>query len=331
MTLTRGSRGEHVHRVHGLSHPLSMRDWGRRTLSLSGDWVNRFKSRSPTPKPVAHETRPAKETAGKSHCIYSHRAPIFTYIAAAQVEFPSHGAQTPSHRAYPNKSPKSPTFPRLATRHLTSRPRTPSALRASTPRYQNVHARGTPSTPPLSSSERPRMSRSTSSSAGLGDGLSSAMPRSAKRWARTAHLHEVKSAAAVLTRGTESAQSQKEHQKIIDVVHGSGSASSSRTALVRSGDAAATDVFSSRSETVLTPTASKGKGKLSRPTLSPLRLSTSSDLPRLCVASAPSSDADGAEGDAWVDTDADGSESESGLVTAAAITPSSTRQAVTAM
>ena len=49
MALTRGSRGEPVLRSEGRprSRATSMREWGKRQLSLSGDWVNRFKNANP--------------------------------------------------------------------------------------------------------------------------------------------------------------------------------------------------------------------------------------------------------------------------------------------
>lgn len=47
MALTRGSRGEPVRSDLGpRSRTTSMREWGKRHLSLSGDWVNRFKNSS---------------------------------------------------------------------------------------------------------------------------------------------------------------------------------------------------------------------------------------------------------------------------------------------
>lgn len=49
MALTRGSRGEPVRSDLGpRSRTTSMREWGKRHLSLSGDWVNRFKNSSQT-------------------------------------------------------------------------------------------------------------------------------------------------------------------------------------------------------------------------------------------------------------------------------------------
>ena len=69
MTLTRGSRGEHAsaHRAAGSTRHMGMREWGRRTLSFSGDWVARFRSRSPTPKPVARpDPKPSEHHEGTS-------------------------------------------------------------------------------------------------------------------------------------------------------------------------------------------------------------------------------------------------------------------------
>ncbi|KAH9922926.1 uncharacterized protein B0H18DRAFT_497745 [Fomitopsis serialis] len=314
MTLTRGSRGEHasVHRVPGSGRPMGMREWGRRTLSISGDWVSRFRSRSPTPKPV---TRPESRQSDK--------APAHT------VEFPSQSTQTPSsHRPFLSSSPRSPTFPRSATRHLTSRPRTPSALRVSTPRFQNLHARSTQTPPP---SARPQMTRSSSSSAGFGTGFGTtvigSVPRSAKRWARSSHLHEVKTTSGVQGRAPDTARPESE--KAFDGVHEGDSAGSSRTVLASEGATPAGDVFSPQPESASTPTASQGKSRQLRPKLSPLRFSASTDLPRLCVVSNPASDAEGSEGDAWVDTDADGSESEPGVV-APGIAPSLARHAIPA-
>ncbi|TFY63823.1 hypothetical protein EVJ58_g3013 [Rhodofomes roseus] len=259
MALTRGSRGEHasVHRVPDAGRPMGMREWGRRTLSLSGDWVNRFRSRSPTPKPVS---RPESRQTDKN--------------PAEQVDFPSQSTQTPSHRPFLSTSPRSPTFshPRSATRHLSSRPRTPSSLRVSTPRYHNLHARSTQTTSTPPPSARPQMTRSTSSSAGFGSGFGTtaieSVPRSAKRWARSAHLHEVKSTSGVQSRAPDSARMGAE--ETLGTVRETESAESSRTVLVSEGATPAVDVFSPRPEAPPTPTASKGKGKQLRPTLSPL-------------------------------------------------------------
>jgi hypothetical protein len=48
MGLTRGSRGESPaqHAASSVNLHRSMREWGRRNLNLSGDWVDRFRKRS---------------------------------------------------------------------------------------------------------------------------------------------------------------------------------------------------------------------------------------------------------------------------------------------
>ena len=57
MALTRGSRNEPVRTGESeggsvRSRTDSLRGWGRRTLSFSGDWMNRFTSRSVSPPPT---------------------------------------------------------------------------------------------------------------------------------------------------------------------------------------------------------------------------------------------------------------------------------------
>ena len=56
ISLTRGSRTQHVHAaaaasssssvLRGVPGGTSVREWGRRNLSFSGDWVSRLRSRS---------------------------------------------------------------------------------------------------------------------------------------------------------------------------------------------------------------------------------------------------------------------------------------------
>ena len=55
ISLTRGSRTQHVHPaaasssssvLRGVPGGTSVREWGRRNLSFSGDWVSRLRSRS---------------------------------------------------------------------------------------------------------------------------------------------------------------------------------------------------------------------------------------------------------------------------------------------
>jgi hypothetical protein len=68
MGLTRGSRGESLleHGQATVNINKSVREWSRRHLSFSGDWANRFRSRSPTPQPV---TRSPGLGKGEDHFI----------------------------------------------------------------------------------------------------------------------------------------------------------------------------------------------------------------------------------------------------------------------
>ncbi|KAI0930861.1 hypothetical protein AcW1_007221 [Taiwanofungus camphoratus] len=283
MTLTRGSRGEHVHSIAGLGRQ-SMRDWGRRTLSFSGDWVSRFRSRSPTPQPVIAAGRGSEKNIDK-------------------VEFPSQALQ-------PTEGPSriKSAYPSSASKKIGSRPRTPSSLRVSTSRHHHVYNRplthgGTFSTP--SAMSRPPIQRSNSGDITPGFGGVGPVPRSAKRLARSAHLHEVKSTSAVF--GADNMDGNT-------AVYSQWDGKSQKSRGVTSADLKL-DMFSPQSYTVTSDTLGKGKERLryseSRPPLSSLRLASAKELPMGCVRGGPTSEADASEGDGWVDTDADGSGSES--------------------
>ncbi|PCH40389.1 hypothetical protein WOLCODRAFT_117183 [Wolfiporia cocos MD-104 SS10] len=278
MTLTRGSRGEHIHPVRGISRRLAMRDWGQRTLSLSlsSDWVNRFKSRSPTPMPPEHpQPRPAEKTTDK-------------------VDFPVDPDEPRPEGASPTRSRSTQPGPSSRKVGIGARPRTPSALRISTPRHYN-HSRpshhGATHSTPLASLSRPQtLTRSSSGGSALALGGIGPVPRSAKRWARSAHLHEVKSAGVV-----PSAESAKYTSL-------SGSVSAGVEKMEYEDD-----IFGAET----TKDAVRDRRLFdARQALSPLRLSSASDLPKGCVHGGPPSEV--SEGDGWVDTDVDGSESESG-------------------
>ncbi|TFY58938.1 hypothetical protein EVG20_g7971 [Dentipellis fragilis] len=175
--LTRGSRSELLEARRGGA--TMMREWGRRNLSLSGDWVNRFRgrSRSLTPSPGDSTPVAAEGTGDK-------------------VRFPSRSAHhaplnTEKPRQYRGigigSGPATPTSSRRSALG-SGVPRTPT-LR--TPRYHGLHQ--TPG-------GRPGLQRSNShgsTSGGHAQGnvvVLNPVPRSARRWARSAHLHEVRRA-----------------------------------------------------------------------------------------------------------------------------------------
>lgn len=127
MTLTRGSRGEHAsaHRAQEANRPTGMREWGRRTLSFSGDWVARFRSRSPSPKSVTRPDHKPPEAHNGVSPASSLRAS--TYLTQRKWNSPL--AALPHRRPLiaPSSAP-SRTHPPLS----------PASLRATSP---CVHAR----------------------------------------------------------------------------------------------------------------------------------------------------------------------------------------------
>lgn len=209
MALTRGSRGETL--IASSSRRDSLREWGRRHLSsLSGREWTRFggRTRSPTPTPKNPNVKNLKPT---------------TVIRddGERVPFPdsSHSRRvdedrTPQRRT-PVQSLSSPSKPRLPThirspvpRHLVAhRPGTPSSIsyHGHSPRSPNLvssfgHNNGVASG--LNSLGHPRLRRSSShnspagaAAVGLGVAQSFSVgpsPLSAKKWAKSAYLHEIR-------------------------------------------------------------------------------------------------------------------------------------------
>lgn len=260
-------------------HPrLSMREIGRRTLSLSGSWVDRLTNRSSTPPP----SRPQPKFTRPSHS------------SDNTVAFPS----------LPELSKEDPPLRRspsvTATRRTTSRPRTPSAARISGLRHQHrfgLHASGHASPiSPLYRGVRPQIQRSASGHDSDGFGP---LPRSAKRFARSAHLHEVKSAGALPL----SERKQRDNETIFRVLP-RGTSNAGAIDLSE-------DMFDSGSNvSTTTPSKSRSKRAKGRQQLSPLRLPGSQSLPFGCVNVEPAGEVDTGGGDAWVDTDATGSDFE---------------------
>ncbi|KAJ7366274.1 UNC-like C-terminal-domain-containing protein [Mycena albidolilacea] len=216
MTLTRGSRGEAVIAPSvGLSRSR-LRAWGRRNLSLmslsgsgggSGDWdwVARLRSRSRSPKPAVKPKTPFSPAA---------QQPDIQADAPIKLEFPTAKEKPQAPSASTNK-PKPPRLnlhgngqarPRSRTRSVGSNTlvfddhgqrahsRTPTLTR--TP-----HRRpGTP-THPYAQYTTPAPTSITHSAS---QGSSSRGPMSARRWARTAHLHELRGGSVQRLGGTTS-------------------------------------------------------------------------------------------------------------------------------
>ncbi|KAI0823977.1 UNC-like C-terminal-domain-containing protein [Trametes gibbosa] len=279
MALTRGSRGEVVHPKRG----STMREWGRRTLSISGDWVNRLRTRSATPP------RPTDQKLGEN-----------------DISFASMDAQAVDHLSRNNRR-----GPPNGLRRHAARPHTPTVARTPTSRHA-AHYRAVPLSPSLHL-PRPGIQRSSSGSMTLGFGGIGPVPKSAKRWARSAHLHEVK--------GAEGSRHRRP---------GSPGESTPIASRPPSGDDDTPNILHTPPYTRVhavtsldgLSTISKGKARAVELGLqsfrqpSPLRPSPFIDLPsslRATRGRAPQrqlsqTESEQSEGDAWVDTDVDGSE-----------------------
>ncbi|KAK7050531.1 SUN domain-containing protein [Favolaschia claudopus] len=215
MTLTRGSRGEAV-MAPSVSRS-ALRAWGRRNLSLrnlggSGDWdwVARLRSRSRSPKPAVIKPKEVSDTP----------------VKAEKLDFPSvdEKPRVPPSSASKPKPPRlnlhGPARPRSRTRSNNSllnenqraHSRTPTLIR--TP-----HRRpGTPTHPHLQHQQQ-----QTPAMLPIAHSVSqgSHAPRSARRWARTAHLHELRSGG-----GVASIQRQQQQREPAPAMHSAGAATS---------------------------------------------------------------------------------------------------------
>ncbi|KAJ7046451.1 UNC-like C-terminal-domain-containing protein [Mycena alexandri] len=320
MTLTRGSRGEPV-MVPSVSRS-ALRAWGRRHLSLKSlsgrsgsgddwDWVGRLKSRSRSRSPSKPAVSKPKEPDPPIKLEFPSvdEKPIPHPIGASKPKPPRLNLHMPAGRprsrtrsignntvvfdAGPRARSRTPTLMRTPHR----RPATPVHAHALS---QQQHSPAVPSTLPMTHS--------------VSHG--SHAPRSARRWARTAHLHELRGGAS------GAGQASVPRGAHVDVIpqrdsgigaggmpHSAGSAGASVVSL-----GSPTDVFASPSP-VPSLSASAGgaftadllgmglRASGSRLLFHGLSPSTASlDLAQMAAEAD-----DAGDGDMWVDTD-EGSE-----------------------
>ncbi|KAH8114813.1 UNC-like C-terminal-domain-containing protein [Phellopilus nigrolimitatus] len=199
MALTRGSRGEPIiGPMSSNGRRDSLKEWGRRHLSSfsSGEWASKLRNRSPTPRPVYFQSPVSANQSEK-------------------VKFPTERSRDDGER-----TPKR-TGSTLAL-SSPAKPRTPAAVRTPHARQFVAHRPGTPSSAALSiyshvprapgliaayavpgssgggGSARPRLRRANSHSSpaaaamahSVSTGLLSPLPP--KKWAKSAHLHEIR-------------------------------------------------------------------------------------------------------------------------------------------
>jgi len=221
MGLTRGSRTEIEHGPPVRFNSTSMKEWGKRHFSLGSDWANRFKGKSNTitsrssvrsqersrarmrPQPLSIPAQQPSHAYGCFFVAYHNLGLLFTLDfffldgnSVSNFTFPSRQPRKEPLETIQLNSASGEYHPQIGTT-LTSRSRAPS-LRSPPSGRRTQHTMQNKAITPTGSSIRP-LQRSNSqggfpmhytNSWAAGNNV----PKSAKRWARTAHLHEVRSA-----------------------------------------------------------------------------------------------------------------------------------------
>jgi hypothetical protein len=196
LSVTRGSPGEfHIPRSNS-SGVDAMRGWGRRSLRLSGDWFpSRLRSASSGPPSMSQRShRPTPSTSMPA----IPRAPLRqappSTAPAASLPSPS---MTPGPGRLANKAvtATTPTFRQKRPPFYLITPTQHGHHHHRVPRSRSTHAvartrvgRGDGGT----SSPTPIMSMPVQRSNSYGAPFVGPVPRSARRWARSAHVHEVR-------------------------------------------------------------------------------------------------------------------------------------------
>ncbi|KAF7798304.1 hypothetical protein EIP86_009525 [Pleurotus ostreatoroseus] len=175
MALTRGSRSEPVQVLRGpmdnmLSRTTSLKGWGTRTLNLSGEWVNKLKKSSRPPSLAGHDHEPIRSSEQ------------------------SIGFASPRKLGFPVR-PRTPTSARVPRHHspqyYPTTPTGPTAAAALSILTQGPGLDGVGARPQI---QRVQSGGAVAMTQSLSTGVIGPVPRSAKRWARTAHIHQVKNA-----------------------------------------------------------------------------------------------------------------------------------------
>lgn len=202
MALTRGSRGEPIVAPRMTSRRDSLKEWGRRHLSSFGsrEWSSKLSKRSPTSPsedfvkspfyikkedkaglPLVQFKVEGTQLQGIKENVVS--PPVIRYRTPSEIRVP-HPRQFVSHR------PKTPTSSSFSV--LSQTPRASSSvLLCSVPGPSN------------SSSGRPKLRRTSSHNSPINTTHPHSTshiistPLSAKKWAKTAHLHEMRRSGGI--------------------------------------------------------------------------------------------------------------------------------------
>ncbi|KAF8158431.1 UNC-like C-terminal-domain-containing protein [Crassisporium funariophilum] len=215
--LTRGSRAETLIEHGPVRFNKSMREWGKRHFSLSSDWTNRFTGRNATAglnnsRSRSSSTERTRTTRPQHLTVepYSPQYPLrFEDDNDDKIAFPSKKARRkePLETIQLNTAPISGEFYATYNRPRTgSNPRSRNTSLRSTPRRTQHTGPKNPITP-TRAAFRPQPIQRSNSQGGAPPmqltgswGFGANVPKSAKKWARTAHLHEVKSATVSSSR-----------------------------------------------------------------------------------------------------------------------------------
>ncbi|KAG5636177.1 hypothetical protein H0H81_008912 [Sphagnurus paluster] len=216
MGLTRGSRGDEQPRLNN-----SVRGWGK---SLSGEWKTRFgrRGRSETRDRDHDRDREVQ----KVHPHITQPAPVTSVDKITKIEFPraehvrartENSEQTPLEPKNINTpqthahTHKSSFYTSMAARSISSDARVHPGRksRSQTPSMRNAtrpHPSGTPTSVTFSATKLERSNSHGLVVAHHGVSMPLTTHKSARKWARTAHLHEVRTVdrtAARRRRGRE--------------------------------------------------------------------------------------------------------------------------------
>lgn len=141
MTLTRGSRSDHIIPANARLRVPGMREWGRRNLSFSGDWVSKLRNRSGSRNASVAPAGQGRSREPSGGYLYfpSRDSCTFTFTDHGMTRVFRRETQIPVHRLRKSRTP--PTFrtqtfrlqrTRLTQHHSPSlQPSTP-ALRSAT-------------------------------------------------------------------------------------------------------------------------------------------------------------------------------------------------------
>ncbi|KAF8817056.1 hypothetical protein BYT27DRAFT_7075657 [Phlegmacium glaucopus] len=306
MGLTRGSRTEIEHGPVRFNS-TSMKEWGKRQFSFGSDWTNRFKGKNNTIASRSSNRSQERSRSGASARPQPQKPShaygcslLFITTSGLKFTFPSRQPRGEPLETIQLNSATGQYYPQTGTT-MTSRSRAPS-LRSPPSDRRTQHTVQNKAITPTRPSFRP-LQRSNSqggspmhytNSWGVGNNIS----KSARKWARTAHLHEVRSAVPYSVFSSAGGGSGHRTKR------GSNERPGPRFDHDRAGTPREFE-FDSGSEDIFSPISGAPRGSASKGRVTTARKAE----PKFPDGLLFKADRPADDGDAWVDTDSvDGSE-----------------------